>query len=446
VKRGRHYSFAPGGIASIAVALLVASGSAASVPPTESTAHGSPETKPASSLTLAPDLASQPPEVPPAPNNIDEYLVEDASRPAGLLKYGPVSLLDPALKEFNRGAEQYGLHVGLAYTVLYQAASGGPGQRDAAGGDIDLFGNWRLLGPKDGPNSGYLYFTAEYRHQLFTPITPSSLGNEIGSLWGTTFGFTEQPLALRQCYWEQHFGGDGLIVRVGKLDPQDYYNSNYWQSDNKYFLNEAFSSFPVRAFPSDGLGTNLTAKLGEEWYLSTGVQDAQAKKTHGGFDTFFGDFNLFGAAEVGFTPTLADLGRGTYRFTAWYRDAGESDGTPHDAGFDVSFDQHLGPHLIPFFRYGIGEGNINGIEQMISAGVGWEGKVLTESDVLGVAGAWGRPSGHDLDDQFALEAFYRLQVSPDNQLTIGYQLIIHPTFEPADQVVGVFELRWRVTI
>ncbi len=51
---------------------------------------------------------------------------------------------------------------------------------------------------------------------------------------------------------------------------------------------------------------------------------------------------------------------------------GSSNDKPHDAGFDVSFDQHVSEHLIPFFRAGIGEGNINGIDDMISGGVGWQ--------------------------------------------------------------------------
>jgi len=129
-----------------------------------------------------------------------------------------------------------------------------------------------------------------------------------------------------------------------------------------------------------------------------------------------------------------------------YRDAGETDGKPHDAGFDFSFDQHLGPHVVPFFRFGLGEGNINGIDAMISTGVGWEGKLVTSSDVIGVAGSWGRPSDHDLRDQFAVEAFYRLQVSPDNQLTFGYQVIVNPTFDTSEAVVGVLELRWRIAL
>jgi len=290
------------------------------------------------------------------------------------------------------------------------------------------------------------YFAAEYRHDIITPIAPAALDTEIGSLWGTTNGFGEQPLVLKELYWQQHIEKDRLIARIGKIDPENYYNSNYWQSDSKYFMNQAFSSFPVRAFPGNGLGANLTAKLSDEWYVSSGIQDAQGKKTVAGFDTFFEDFNLFSAFEVGLTPTLEGYGRGNYRFTAWYRDHGDSNGTPHDAGFDLSFDQHVGKHWIPFLRYGIGEGNINGIDQMVSGGVGWEGRLVTQSDVAGLAGSWGQPSDDDLDDQFALELFYRMQVSPDNQLTVGYQVIVNPVFEPGDDVVGVFELRWRISM
>jgi porin len=380
---------------------------------------------------------------PPAPESIDQELVDAEARPAGILKYGPVSLIDPYVKQMNKSLEDIGLKIGFAYTAVYQVASGGS---DAAGGDVDLFGDWRLLGAKDAPNRGSVYFAAEQRHTLFSGTAPAALDSEIGSLWGTTNGFGEQDLALKELYWQQNFSNDRLILRVGKIDAENYYNSNYWQSDSKYFMNQAFSSFPVRAFPSNGLGWNATAKFTDDGYLSAGFQDAQGKKTESGFDTFFDDFNLFSAVEVGYTPTIADWGRGTYRFTVWYRDAGESTGTPHDSGFDISIDQHVSEHLIPFFRYGAGQGNINGIEQMVSGGVGWEGKLLTKSDVIGLGGAWGKPSDHDLDDQFAIEAFYRLQVSPDNQFTIGYQVIVDPVFEPGDDLVGVFELRWRITL
>ena len=381
-----------------------------------------------------------------SPDTIDADLLDAKSRPAGLLPYGPVSILDPIVKDVNKELDRYGLKIGFAYTLVYQLASGGPGDRDAAGGDVDLFGDWRLLGDKDSPTRGLLYFAGENRHGFFSDIAPSALAGEIGSLWGTTNGFGEHDFTMKEVYWQQHFGNDRLIIRAGKLDPENYYNSNYWQSDSKYFLNKAFSSFPVRAFPSQGLGINVTIKPNDDWYVSTGFQDAQAKKTTAGFDTFFDDFNLFSAAELGLTPELEGLGKGSYRFTVWYREAGERTGTPHDTGFALSIDQRISERLVPFFRYGFSDANVSGIQQMISGGIGWEGNLITESDVAGLGGAWGKPDDGDLSDQYAAEIFYRLQVSPDNQLTLGYQLIFDPVFDPDRDVVGVFEIRWRVTM
>lgn len=382
----------------------------------------------------------------PAPDSVDADLDDAAARPGGILPFGPVSIIDPMWKQMNKSLEPIGLRVGLAYTAVYQGATSPDSRTDPVGGDIDLFGDWRLLGEKGGQNNGYLYFAAENRHAIGTPTAPNALDNQIGSLWGTVNGFGEQHLALKEIYWQQHFDGDKLIVRVGKLDAENYYNSNISQSDSKYFMNQAFSSFPVRAFPSNGLGVNVTAKPSDQWYISTGFQDAQGKKTEAGFDTFFHDFNLFGAFELGFTPTIDGLGKGTYRFTGWYRDAGASTGSNHDGGFAISFDQRLREDLVGFFRAGWGEGNINGIEYLVSGGIGWHGPLITKSDVCGIGIAWGRPSDGDLDDQYAAEAFYRLQVSPDNQLTIGYQVIVDPTFDPDTDVVGVFELRWRTTL
>ena len=419
-----------------AVALFASPAALAAADESASQPAPADQTPTRASLTLQPV---------PGKDSIDDRLEQAFEHPAGLLPFGPVSLIDPAVKILNDQLDKVGLKVGFAYTAVFQAASNGPGTRTAAGGDADFFGNWRLLGSKDDPNKGLLYFAMENRHDLGTGIAPNALGGQIGSLWPTTNGFGEQVFTVKELYWQQHIQKDLLVLRIGKLDPENYYNSNYWQSDSLYFLNSAFSSFPVRAFPGQGLGLNITSKPADFWYISAGVQDAQGKKTTSGFNTLFGDHNLFSAFEIGLTPTIPNWGKGTYRFTPWYRDAGESNGKPYDTGFDISIDQRIGEHFIPFFRWGIGKGNINGIEDMISTGLGWQGKLLTPSDVVGLGGAWGRPSNHSLRDQFATEIFYRLQVSPDNQFTIGYQLIVDPSNAPTTDAVGVFELRWRIT-
>jgi hypothetical protein len=86
------------------------------------------------------------------------------------------------------------------------------------------------------------------------------------------------------------------------------------------------------------------------------------------------------------------------------------------------------------------------VSNMISGGVGYRGMFLSRSDILGAAFSWGEPTKQGLRSQYATEIFYRLQVSPDNQFTIGYQWIIDPSNDPTEGTVGVFELRWRLSL
>src|SRR5579884_725027 len=79
---------------------------------------------------VAPQLTLEPEE---SPDSIDAWLMDAHGRPAGVFKYGPVSLFDPVWKQANKQLDKVGLSVGLAYTAVFQAASNGPGKRDAAG-------------------------------------------------------------------------------------------------------------------------------------------------------------------------------------------------------------------------------------------------------------------------------------------------------------------------
>jgi porin len=72
--------------------------------------------------------------------------------------------------------------------------------------------------------------------------------------------------------------------------------------------------------------------------------------------------------------------------------------------------------------------------------------MITKSDVIGFGASWGRPSDQTLREQEAIELFYRLQVSPDNQLTVGYQAIINPASNKSQDLIGIFELRWRLSL
>ena len=64
----------------------------------------------------------------------------------------------------------------------------------------------------------------------------------------------------------------------------------------------------------------------------------------------------------------------------------------------------------------------------------------------GVAVAWGEPSDRDLRDQFMVEGFYRLQLTPAIQLTPDVQFIINPSNAPSEDHVWVVGVRLRISI
>jgi porin len=52
--------------------------------------------------------------------------------------------------------------------------------------------------------------------------------------------------------------------------------------------------------------------------------------------------------------------------------------------------------------------------------------------------------GVDLDDQYALEAYYRLQVSRELSITPSVQLLIDPALNPDEDSLWVYGLRARL--
>jgi len=393
-----------------------------------------------SSTTTAPSAA--PAFVAYSEGNIDQNLKEARNQAAGIFPYGPVSLFYPLWKQQTDNlGKKFGLYFGLETDLVYQGASHGPGDRNAGGGYVALFGKWRLIGTTDGENNGYLKSKVEYNWQIGSEA-PAALGKQIGSLWGTTKGFGEDPPCVSQLYWEQHFFGGAFVFVVGKIDPTNYYAYNTWENAKQFFMNAAFSNIPAVGAPGNGLGMNAKYTPFPWLYLTAGFQDQQGTITSPGFNTFFTDFDLFSAGEIGFTPNVPGLGEGNYRFTLWHADAVPTQSKPSDEGFVLSFDQRITPHMIPFVRYEYANGALTGIKQLMTGGFGWQGRLLSKQDVCGVALAWGQPTD-DKRNQWTAETFYRVQLSPANQLSVGYQLIVDPTNSNED-AVGVCWVRFRV--
>jgi hypothetical protein len=376
-----------------------------------------------------PQEADSDPTDPSPPTTISEEL--SAIRPGVLLK-----------REFDKFAAETNIRLGIANTFLFQQASGGPGNRSAAAGDLDLLAKWTAVGAGT-PDTGILAFAAEYRYQIGSQ-PPSALGGQIGTLTPTTNGFSERPMVVKELYWDQRLFDDHFRFALGRIDPENLFGGHRLQSANTFFLNKAFSGNPSVAYPGQGLAGAAQLKPTEWFFLTAGITDANGKATVGNFRGFFDDHEFLYFTEAGFTPTIEGLGTGRYRLSLWHIDSREDANKPSDEGFTISCDQDLGERFIVFLRYGHAEGDVTGITDSIQGGVGFKG-VFGKENMLGLAAAWSRPTNGDLRDEKVVEVFQRFQVTETAQITAGVEVIFDPSNAPDDDVLGVFSARLRLS-
>jgi carbohydrate-selective porin OprB len=330
----------------------------------------------------------------------------------------------------------------MNYTAVYQRADTSVrGPRHASDGDFDFFGRWHLTGC-EGHWPGSLVFNSEARHRL-SRIPPTDL--DTGTVGGTIVGFGLQEFSLVQLYWEQGSYEDGAIVRVGRVDPALIFDGGRYVSSNYAFLSPAFSDTLPMALPGSGLGVAGAVYPTESTYILAGVHDANGKRTTSGFNTFFGDGEYFTAVEFGWFPNEGEANGGIYHLTLWNTDARQDMGKTSDRGIAVTLEQQVGcdGNLVPFLRYAYAHRGQNGLRQNLSVGLGIENVLGQNDDVIGLAASWAEPSNGVLRDQYVVETFYRLFLTPYTHLTPDIQVVIDPANAPNKDAVTLFGLRVR---
>lgn len=385
---------------------------------------------------VLPALAQDTPQAPAqpssgifAPTNIEEELKQ--IRPGLRIK-----------KRFDDFAEKTNIRIGLAHTMLFQQASGGPGRRSGAAGDLDILAKWTLIGAGT-KDTGILAFSSEYRYQIGS-MPPSSLGSEIGTLVPTTNSFSERPFIVKEVYWDQRLFDDRFRYAIGRVDPENLFGSHRLQSANTFFLNKAFSGNVAVPYPGPGLTAAAQIKPTKWSFVTAGITDANGKATVGNFEGFFEDDEFMLFVEGGLTPTFDGLGQGRYKLSLWHIDERNDANVPSDEGFTIAMDQDLGERFLVFARYGHAGGDAAGITDSAQGGVGIKG-VLGKENLLGIAAAWTSPKDDDKRDEKVVELFQRFQVTESAQFTVGVEAIFDPSNAPDDDVIAVFSARLRLS-
>lgn len=377
------------------------------------------------------------------PDDIGYQLSESDESIDAIFRNAPLDPLHTFWDRTNQHLkESCRLDLGLNYTAVYQRSDTTvSGSKNAGGGDLDLFGRWHLTGTEDRW-PGSLVFNSENRHRMAS-VAPSRLNT--GTVGGTVVGFGQQDLALVQFYWEQGSVDDGVVVRVGKMDSALIFDGGRYVSSNYAFLSPAFSDTQPMALPGAGLGLAAGLYPTDSTYIAAGIHDANGKRTTTGFDTFFGQGEYFTAIEAGWYPNEGKRNEGLYHLTLWNIDARTTARRPSDRGIALTMEQQIGNRgmLVPFFRYAHSRRGLNGIRQNLSTGIGIEDVLGQNFDLIGAAFSWQEPADRSLRDQFVIESFYRILITPHTHLTPDIQVVVDPARAPTKKAVTVFGLRVR---
>jgi hypothetical protein len=402
--------------------------------------------------------ASEPAPPPPADPAANSDVLDDATIPKSgeiepdlsVMQRDPANWLGvPPEREWlnfirdplKRLDQEHGLAVTGAYTILFQQ-SAGPNAHSAGAGDFDLTAKWTLLG-RGTPDTGAFYTAIEYRHDIGS-ITPNQLGGEIGTLLGTTNGFSDRRLAVKDAYWAQRLFDDHFRFGIGRADPENLVGLHKLQSANTSFLNKAFSTNPTIAFPGAGAAAAASLRPTQWFYLSGGVANAYGNFTTIEVDTLVDEWRFFKFGEAGFTPTIEGVGQGRYRVAIWHFDDRDLTGQPSDEGISLIADQDIGERGTVFARYGYADADLTKVRQSVQVGGAIGGLLGVEDDLTGLAVAWSEPLA-DLRDEKVLEVFHRFQITGRTQLTLGAQWIIDPSNAPDADSLGVFSARLRMS-
>jgi len=378
---------------------------------------------------------------------VDADLKDDDRKKNSLLGWNLPHAVAPGFYDLKREInDRFGLAIGIDYSFLNQFSSFSITDTQAASGIFRIYGTWRLFG-SIFKNSGHLVYRVENRHLIGSGIVPRDLGFDGGSSLSTAT-FKRFDWGVTSVYWKQMFDRDRYFFTVGKMDPGDFSDVYLMLTAYKAFMGDAYFNNPTVALPQQGFGVVGAAGLTDQLYVAGGLHDANGSPTEIGLDSFFNVGEYYSWFELGWRRAGTGVLDGeSIHVNVWRQDARVEAGTDETWGVTFSANpQFRGPiRWSPFFRAGYSEQDGGQLVRFLLAG--GVGVFVRVSDFVGLATSWSGPPDSSLRNQVTSEAFYRLQLTENLQVTPVVQFTINPSQTTETDALWVTSvLRMRLSL
>ena len=385
------------------------------------------------------------------PGSIVERLEEDAESKDYIFQFpGVTGVLKPWYDWKTELNEQHGFNFGISYTAYYQKASDTFGPEDnAASSDLDISGTWTFLG-RGTESPTMLGFNFFWRDTLDGKISTQTLFTQYGGLYSGAAPYGEEDPVVGELWIQKKFN-NVFGFRVGKIFPitaYDFFPFKNFRTDFVDFNHVTNATIPL---PGNGLGAFVQYRPKPSVFLRLGVHDANADVQKSGFDTY--DDELFTIFEVGFDTGLMprEPGRpphGHVHVSLWHQDEREDAGVDDGWGIGISAVQRFG-RFTPFIRYGYADVNARGptpVKNMVNVGLVTDGIFGQDKDRIGVGYTWSNPADQSLNEQDTIDAYYRVQLTPEIEIGPTLEVIFDPVRNPDDDTVYVWGFRTRIAL
>jgi hypothetical protein len=397
-------------------------------------------------------LPATPPVLAPYLGNLDEF-GNTAVQPGAFLSTDPLSQVAQAGKYWLSGLGlRESFYQSLTTIRMTDTASGSSTLQYYA---ADFLGKWAVFEVPHGGPAGWLSTEVNVQLGLSPASRTQSPQENLGTVvnpQATVFG--PNGVWMSELAWQQSLLDGRLVLLAGLVDEQNHLDANSYANNSQgQFLNGAFVNSSVLPLPSNNLGLSAQWQPTRSWYVLFGTGANNQPPGQSPLQNL-GLHDWSYLLELGLTPnSVLGLGPGVYRLQPFL--ATVSGRT--QAGLGLNVQQQLGPHspFACFARAGVSGSQVTlgGASAQVSGDVAMAAPLKQaglvpklSNDLLGLGLVWSQPSATTQtvyhENEYALETFYALQLTPTIKLQPDLQVAWNRAFstEPGPAFVCQLQL------
>jgi len=396
------------------------------------------------------------------PTEAGNVLDDIARLPGSVIPFGvPQSWFDWKDDAYDR----FGLKFGFSYQMLFQSASdvAPTATYDTALGDWWGFMiRWSALN-KGKDYEGNLVFSMFERRGVGNNAVPANFGlADIGGIT-TNVEFTTWSFAIENLYWEQWLssGQHRSMFRIGNQVVTTLLDPFRFKDSRVSFTTGPFAFHPTVPAPTFGFGAGFKWWPDEDsgLYIAGSLNDMNGDPNLQGFDwSTVGRGEFFYGAEVGHNWKRSKDDFDHVHLLVFHADE-RSTRSPEDlpnkagGGFSLLGEKQV-DRWVGFAGYTFNTAEGGGVagtlsEHTVTAGVAYRNPFNVKGEAA-VGLLYMNPIEEifeeEVRDQYGVEMYWRILLTPNIWITPGVQLVFDPALNFEDDFISIPHLKFRVAL